>query len=181
MPHLSSEGVIATQWRSSPTPGRATQYASSHTACKHAGAMEDGTARARLDPDIGERFLPLRRQLGVSSFGMNQIILEPGQRGRIHRHTRQEEVYLVLEGNLTLMLEGEPTELGDGELIRVAPQVRRQLVNRGPGRVVMLALGGALEHQGRDGEAFGAWSDEQPTSPQELPMPPDLEPGELRT
>jgi uncharacterized cupin superfamily protein len=59
--------------------------------------MEEGTTIARLDPDTGERFLPLRRQLGVSSFGMNQIVLQPGQRGRIHRHQRQEEVYLVLE------------------------------------------------------------------------------------
>jgi mannose-6-phosphate isomerase-like protein (cupin superfamily) len=143
--------------------------------------MEDGTGTARLNPDVGERFLSLRRQLGVSTFGMNQIVLEPGQRGRIHRHTRQEEVYLVLEGSLTIMLEGEPTELGAGELIRVAPQVRRQLVNFGPGRMVMLAIGGANEHQGRDGEAFAAWSDEQPTSPQELAVPPDLEPSELRT
>lgn len=143
--------------------------------------MEEGTARAHLDPDIGERFLPLRRQLGVSSFGMNQMVLEPGQRSRIHRHARQEEVYLVLEGTLSLLLEGEETELGSGELIRVAPQIRRQLVNRGPGRVLMLAFGGANEHQGRDGEAFANWSDEQPTSPQELPMPPDLEPGELRS
>ncbi|MGP0035665.1 MAG: cupin domain-containing protein [Solirubrobacteraceae bacterium] len=143
--------------------------------------MEEGTATTRLNPDVGERFLPLRRQLGVSSFGMNQIVLEPGQRGRIHRHERQEEVYLVLEGSLTIVLEGEPAELDEGELMRVAPQVRRQLVNFGPGRVVLLAFGGALEHQGRDGEAFGAWTDERPTSPQELPMPPDLEPGELRT
>jgi mannose-6-phosphate isomerase-like protein (cupin superfamily) len=143
--------------------------------------MEDGTATARLNPDVGERFLSLRRQLGVSSFGMNQIVLEPGQRGRIHRHARQEEVYLVLEGSLTIVLEGEPTEVGEGELMRVAPRVRRQLVNRGPGRLVLLALGGAAEHQGRDGEAFAAWTDEEPTSPQELAMPPDLEPGELRT
>jgi mannose-6-phosphate isomerase-like protein (cupin superfamily) len=147
--------------------------------------MEDGTATTRLNPDVGERFLPLRRQLGVSSFGMNQIVLEPGQRGRIHRHERQEEVYLVLEGRLTIVIEGEPAELGEGELMRVAPQVRRQLVNFGPGRVVMLAFGGAGDdwgsHPPRDGEAFGAWSDEQPTSPQELAMPPDLEPGELRT
>jgi len=121
----------------------------------------------------------LRRQLGVSSFGMNQIVLQPGQRGRIHRHKNQEEVYLVLEGTLTLLLEGERSELAMGELIRVAPSVRRQLVNRGPGRVVLLALGGANEHVGRDGEAFADWSDEQPVSPQELPMPPDLDPGEL--
>ena len=143
--------------------------------------MEEGTATTRLNPGIGERFLPLRRQLGVSSFGMNQIVLEPGQRGRIHRHERQEEVYLVLQGSLTIVVEGEPAELGQGELMRVAPQVRRQLVNFGPARLVLLAFGGAAEHQGRDGEAFADWSDEQPTSPQELPMPPDLDPGELRT
>ena len=141
--------------------------------------MENGTSTTRLDPDTGERFLPLRRQLGVSAFGMNQIVLQPGQRGRIHRHKAQEEVYLVLEGTLTLLLEGERSELGPGELIRVAPSVRRQLVNRGPGRLLLLALGGANEHAGRDGEAFRDWSDEQPVSPQELPMPPDLEPGEL--
>jgi mannose-6-phosphate isomerase-like protein (cupin superfamily) len=143
--------------------------------------MEDGTTRTQLDPDVGERFLALRRQLGVTSFGMNQIVLEPGQRGRIHRHARQEEVYLVLDGTLTLVIEDDPTDLGQGELIRVAPGVRRQLVNRGPDRLVLLALGGAGEHQGRDGEAFVSWSDESPVSPQELPMPPDLDPAELRT
>ncbi len=67
--------------------------------------MEDGTSTTRLNADAGERFLPLRRQLGVTSFGMNQIVLEPGQRGRIHRHARQEEVYLVLEGRLTMVIE----------------------------------------------------------------------------
>src|SRR5438093_12410423 len=104
--------------------------------------MERGIAVTRLDPDAAERFVPLRRELGVTSFGMNQIVLAPGQRGRIHRHQRQEEVYLVLEGTLTLLLEDEPTELGQGELIRVAPGMRRQLVNRGPARLVLLALGG---------------------------------------
>ncbi len=143
--------------------------------------MEDGTSTTRLNPESGERFLPLRRQLGVTSFGMNQIVLEPGQRGRIHRHERQEEVYLVLEGRLTLVIESEPTELGEGELIRVAPDVRRQLVNYGPARVVLVAVGAANEHQGRDGEAFASWEDESPVSPQEMQMPPDLEPGELRS
>ena len=143
--------------------------------------MEDGTARARLDRDYGDRFLPLRRQLGVTSFGMNQIVLQPGQRGRIHRHELQEEVYLVLEGRLTLVIEAEPAELAEGELMRVAPALRRQLVNYGPGRVVLLALGGGTEHRGRDGEAFAAWEDETPMTPQQMAMPPDLEPGELRT
>src|SRR5256885_7544942 len=63
---------------------------------------------ASLDADGEERFISLRRKLGVGSFGMNLIALEPGQRGRIHAHERQEEVYIVLEGELTLAL-------GDGE------------------------------------------------------------------
>lgn len=150
--------------------------------------MEEGIGRAALDPDSGERFLALRRQLGVSTFGMNQIVLQPGQRGRIHRHANQEEVYLVLSGRLTLLLADEAAgaspdvaELEHGELIRVAPAIRRQLVNRGPDRLVLLALGGAGEHRGRDGEAFAAWGDADSTSPQELPMPPDLDPSELRS
>ena len=96
----------------------------------------------RSTPTAGERFVSLRRALGVTSFGINQMVLEPRQRGRIHRHERQEEVYLVLEGTLTLLVEGEEQALERGELVRVAPAVRRQLVNRGPERLVMLALGG---------------------------------------
>ena len=143
--------------------------------------MEQGTSTARLDRAGGERFQTLRRQLGVSSFGLNQLTLAPGQRGRIHRHERQEEVYLVLEGRLTLLVEGEPTILEAGELVRVAPELRRQLVNRGPGRVVVLAIGGEGEHRGRDGEAFASWEQEQGVPPQQLEPPADLEPGELES
>jgi mannose-6-phosphate isomerase-like protein (cupin superfamily) len=136
--------------------------------------MEEGIARTRLDPDVGERFLSLRRQLGVTTFGMNQIVLEPRQRGRIHRHARQEEVYLVLEGTLTLLIEGEEHTLERGELVRVAPSVRRQLVNRGPGRLVLFALGGANEHDSRDGEAWVDWDAPTSAPPQEIPLPEDL-------
>jgi uncharacterized cupin superfamily protein len=136
--------------------------------------MESGIARSRLDLSAGERFVTLRRQLGVTSFGINQLILEPRQRGRIHRHMHQEEVYLVLEGTLTLLVEGEEHVLSRGELVRIAPDLRRQLVNRGPARVVVLALGGAGEHVGRDGEAFASWDDERGVPPQELPLTEDL-------
>jgi mannose-6-phosphate isomerase-like protein (cupin superfamily) len=142
--------------------------------------MESGTSVTSLQRDTGERFVPLRRELGVSSFGINQIVLQPGQRMRIHRHANQEEVYVVLAGTLTLMVEGEAAEHGPDQLIRVAPDVRRQLVNRGQEPVVLLALGGAGEHQSRDAEAFTAWDQETGASPQEVPLPPDLGPDELR-
>ncbi len=140
--------------------------------------MEAGTARTRIASDTEERFVALRRELGVTSFGMNQIVLQPGQRGRIHRHQRQEEVYLVLKGTLTLVVEREDSTLERGELIRVAPDLRRQLVNRGPDRLVLLAVGGDGEHAGRDGEAFASWDDERPAPPQQVPLPADLPAGE---
>jgi quercetin dioxygenase-like cupin family protein len=142
--------------------------------------MQDGIAKAKIDLDTSERFVPLRRELGISSFGMNEIVLQPGQRGRIHRHERQEEVYLVLQGILTLLVEREEIELREGELIRIAPPLRRQLVNRGPGRVVLLVLGGEGEHDGRDGEAFSSWDEEVGAPPQEVPLPADLDAAELR-
>src|SRR5215207_1006601 len=136
--------------------------------------MEEGITSTRLDPDAGERFVPLRRELGVSTFGINQIVLEPRQRGRVHRHRQQEEVYVVLEGTLTLRVEGDEHVFERGELVRVAPAVRRQLVNRGPERVVLLALGAANEHVGRDGEAWADWDADGPAPPQEVPLPEDL-------
>ena len=135
--------------------------------------MESGVSFAALDPNTEERFLPLRRMLGVTSFGLNQIVLRPGQRGRIHRHRDQEEVYIVLSGTLTLVIEREPRELGQGELARVAPEVRRFIANRGEQDVVLIALGGATEHVGRDGEAFVDWDQEEGAPPQEVPLPPD--------
>src|SRR5918998_4993310 len=119
--------------------------------------MESGIARSRLDRATGERFVSLRRPLGITSFGMNQLVFEPGQRGRIHRHERQEEVYLVLEGTLTLLIEREDHVLERGELARVGPELRRQLVNEGPDRLILLALGGSGEHAGRDGLGYESW------------------------
>jgi uncharacterized cupin superfamily protein len=130
---------------------------------------------AEIAPATGERFQALRRQLGVTSFGLNLIVLEPRQRGRIHSHERQEEVYLVLEGELTLGVEGVDHSVGEGHLVRVGPSVRRQLVNRGPERLVLLALGGSGEHAGRDGHAWSAWEEGgEGRPPQEVPLPEDL-------
>ena len=121
-------------------------------------------------------FVPLRRELGISSFGINQVVLEPGRLGRIHRHERQEEVYVVLEGTLTVSIEGEEREIGQGEALRVAPSVRRQLLNRSGAPVSLLALGGSGEHVGRDGEAFTSWDQETGAPPQEVPLPEELPP-----
>ena len=143
--------------------------------------MESGIGLARLDPATTERFVSLRRALGVSTFGMNQIRLAPGERGRIHRHEHQEEVYLVLRGTLTVEVEREEHDLAEGELLRVGPDLRRRVLNRGPEVCLVLALGGAGDHNGRDGLAYADWDDTEPRPPQEIPLPDDLPAEELRT
>jgi mannose-6-phosphate isomerase-like protein (cupin superfamily) len=144
---------------------------------------ETGFTRTALVTDGDERFVSLRRPLEVSGMGMNLIILAAGQRGRVHDHERQEEVYLVWEGTLTLIVEGEPHDLGRGELARVGPGVRRQIVNLGPERCAILALGATPgAHEGRDGLAWESWDDAgAPRSPQEVPLPADVPEAERRS
>jgi quercetin dioxygenase-like cupin family protein len=140
---------------------------------------EDPTIVA-LDFDTDERFVPLRKLLGVSGFGINQLTLAPGQRMRIHRHAGQEEVYLVIEGRLTVLVEGVAHTVAAGELMRVAPEVRRQLANTHRERVTLVALGSARDgHESRDAEAFNTWEETTGGQPRDVPLPDDLTDSEL--
>ena len=139
-----------------------------------AAMTAEDVTRTAIDYSAGERFVSLRRALGVTSFGINQITLQPGQRGRIHRHGRQEELYLVLRGTLALIVEHAELELGEGDLARVPASLRRQLVNRSTVPCTLVAVGADGEHDGRDGEAFADWSESEGLPPQEVPLPEDL-------
>ena len=136
----------------------------------------DDVAFTTIDTKNSERFQSLRRELGVSSFGINVITLAPRQRGRIHAHERQEEVFVVLEGELTIGIEGEEHTVPRGGAVRVASSVRRQLVNRSTTTtLLLLALGGEGEHAGRDARAWEEWDEAgEGRAPQEVPLPADL-------
>ena len=137
--------------------------------------MEPGTSYTSLDLDGEDRFQRLRAELGLSAFGLNLLRLRPGQGSRIHRHAHQEEAYLVLEGTLTLQVEDDTRELGRGDLARVGPDVRRQLSNRTEEPLHVLAIGGANDHEGRDGRAYETWDETgEGRPPQEVPLPEDV-------
>jgi mannose-6-phosphate isomerase-like protein (cupin superfamily) len=134
----------------------------------------EAVSTTTIDWDSDERFVSLRRALGVTGFGLNQITLQPRQRGRIHRHSEQEEVYLVLAGVLTVAFEDGQQELRAGALMRVPPEIRRQLVNLGAEPCVIVAMGAAGGYVGRDGEAFEDWAETPGRTPQDVPLPEDL-------
>jgi quercetin dioxygenase-like cupin family protein len=108
------------------------------------------TSIDRIDAYAGEhaipgiRFRPAREALGVSSWGMSVIELDPGcDRYPEHDHhgDGHEEVYVVLSGSVELHAGDETRTLVAGDLVRVGATTRRKLVTRESGATV-LALGG---------------------------------------
>ena len=70
---------------------------------------------------------------GFADVRANLWRYEPGAVGRRHRHPRQEETFLVLDGVLSLYV-GEPAERREipaGSLIRVDPGTPLQSANHG--------------------------------------------------
>jgi quercetin dioxygenase-like cupin family protein len=114
----------------------------------------DGWAAANLD-DLGEGpgFRKVRKELGVEAFGVNAVVLPAGYATKRHYHERQEELYLVLEGEIEFTLgdDGAVT-LGRGGVIRVAPHTVRALRNTSPDdEATYFAVGAADGYVGRDG------------------------------
>jgi quercetin dioxygenase-like cupin family protein len=68
---------------------------------------------------------------------------EPGAKGRRHRHTSQEETFVVLSGTLSMYL-GEPPERQDvqvGGLIHIEPGTPLQTANHGDEDLIVYAYG----------------------------------------
>jgi len=108
--------------------------------------MSDYTAKHINDMQagFGGGFVKARAELGVTSFGM-QVIKLPADFGDYpehdHTHDGQEEVYLALEGNGTIDVEGDQVALGDGDFVRVAAGTKRKVLP-GPSGLTMLVIGG---------------------------------------
>jgi uncharacterized cupin superfamily protein len=80
-----------------------------------------------------DRWLLVRRGLGVSSFGLNIVEVEPGGSLTEHdeRERDQEEVFVFLSGDATLVVDGEEIPAPAGTYARVAPEPRRTVRNGG--------------------------------------------------
>jgi uncharacterized cupin superfamily protein len=115
----------------------------------------EGWATATLD-DLGDGpgFRKVRRALGVTAFGVNAVVLPPGYASRRHYHERQEELYLVLGGEIEFEFgDGGRRTLGPGGLARVSPSTVRRLRNTSDSEeATYFCVGGADGYVGRDGQ-----------------------------
>lgn len=100
----------------------------------------------------GIKFRYAAKELGVTSWGMNVLELEPNcAKYPEHDHVAdgQEEVYVVLKGSAMLQAGEVHTEVTVGMMVRVAPEQKRAFFAGADG-VTLLAIGGT------PGKAYGA-------------------------
>ena len=95
-----------------------------------------------VEPGYGGVFKQIRRRLGVSAFGINQVDLPPGAAGREHDHAEsgQEEVYLVLAGSGIMRVDGDEVPLEPGRYVFVSAASTRQPV-AGPDGLSWVVVG----------------------------------------
>jgi uncharacterized cupin superfamily protein len=87
-------------------------------------------------------FFKMRRALGTTAFGINEVRVPPGASGVEHdeAETGHEEVYVVLEGAGTFTIDGEKIAVSGGDYLRVDAAATRQ-VRGGPDGLRFVVVG----------------------------------------
>ena len=95
--------------------------------------LDGVTIRRREDLERTGNWLLARRSLGLGAFGMNLVEIPPGERIPEHDETGrdQEEVFIVLDGSPSLVVDGREIETPAGTFARLDPHLSRTVVNRG--------------------------------------------------
>ena len=100
----------------------------------------------------GYGFRKIRRELGVTAFGVNAIVMPPGYLGFHHYHDTQDELYFVHSGSARVEVDGEERILGPGGLFHVASTTPRRVSNASESEdLVLLVIGGKDGYVERDG------------------------------
>lgn len=91
-----------------------------------------------LNTDLG-------KQLGAGALGARMWRLEPGQASTRHRHRRQEELYVLLEGTGRMRIDGELLTLAPLDALLVEPGSTRQAFNDTEADQLWLMIGAPPE------------------------------------
>src|SRR5215212_4749678 len=113
----------------------------------------EGYALANVDALAdGPGFRKIRRELGVTEFGVNAIELPEGIETGGHFHERQQELYFVHRGRIEIEFgDGSSHVLGEGGLARVDASTVRKIKNVGEGSALYVITGAEDGYVGRDG------------------------------
>ncbi|MGZ4285813.1 MAG: cupin domain-containing protein [Solirubrobacteraceae bacterium] len=117
----------------------------------------DGYAVSNLEAiGDGYGFRKIRRELGVTAFGINALVLPAGYESGTYYHEQQEETYFVHQGQVEFRFgDGSTHQLGPGGVVRVDPSTHRSVRNVGDTDAILVVAGGKDGYVGRDGQAVG--------------------------
>ncbi len=84
----------------------------------------------------------VRRGLDVQAFGLNVVEIEQGSSIPEHNELErdQEEVFIVLDGEAVMVIEGEDHPVPAGTFVRVAPALMRTVRNDSDAPVRLLIV-----------------------------------------
>jgi len=84
-----------------------------------------------------------RKSLGAEAFGFNIVDIEPGGQIPAHNHSEdnQEEVFIILDGQATIVADDEEHDAPAGTFCRYAPEVNRTIRNGSDSTVRALLIG----------------------------------------
>jgi mannose-6-phosphate isomerase-like protein (cupin superfamily) len=104
----------------------------------------------------GPGFRKIRRELGVTAFGINALVLPSGYATGVHHHDEQQETYFVHEGEVEFRFgDGTTHVVRAGGLVRVDALTHRGMRNVGQNDAIVVVAGGKDGYVGRDGQAVG--------------------------
>ena len=130
----------------------------------------DGYAISALEHmGDGYGFRKIRRELGVTAFGINAMVLPPGYATGVHYHDEQEETYFVHQGVVEFRFGDDTTHVvRAGGVVRVSPSTHRGMRNVGQDYAIVVVAGGKDGYVGRDGQVGEGGS---PSGPPGAPGP----------
>lgn len=123
-----------------------------------------------LNTDLG-------KQLEAGALGARLWRLRPGQASTRHRHSSQEELYVLLEGRGRIRIGEEALELGPLDTLLVEPGTVRQIFNDTDADALWLIVGAPPEAANTLEMNERELRELYPDGPRALP--PELGGGEL--
>jgi quercetin dioxygenase-like cupin family protein len=122
------------------------------------GPVSTSTVAHLNDIPKRDAWIPIRHHFQIGAFGVNAYrAAEAGGRvisDHTENPTKQEELYVVVEGHATFTVDGDEVDAPTGTLLFAAPATRRSAVAKEAGTTVLVV-------GGRPGQAFepGPWEE----------------------
>ena len=111
--------------------------------------VEDVAPQHGMDPEMQARYA--RRPLELRNSGLSLFRVAPDFRLPFgHRHSEQEEIYVVLEGSARFKVEDEIVEMRTFDALRVPPGTTRGMEGGSDGALILAV--GAPNTDNRDAE-----------------------------